>query len=75
GDLRHHATHDALAAGLALIDAGHHATEAAALPAFHRVLAAAAADHGLTARLLASGVRTEPWADYRPPGPAKEGAP
>ncbi|MGH3665428.1 MAG: Nif3-like dinuclear metal center hexameric protein [Egibacteraceae bacterium] len=64
GDLRHHVTLDALTAGLALIDAGHHATEAAALPAFQQVLAAAAADRGLTGRLLASQVSTDPWVDY-----------
>ena len=34
GDLRHHVTLDALEQGLALIDAGHHATEAAAMPAW-----------------------------------------
>jgi putative NIF3 family GTP cyclohydrolase 1 type 2 len=32
GDLRHHVTLDALEQGLALIDAGHHATEVAAMP-------------------------------------------
>lgn len=64
GDLRHHVTLDALTMGLAVIDAGHYATEAAALPAFSAALAAAAADHGLSAALVASTVRTEPWVRY-----------
>ena len=34
GDLRHHVTLDAVEQGLALIDAGHHATEHAAMPAW-----------------------------------------
>jgi hypothetical protein len=34
GDLRHHVTLDALELGLSLIDAGHHATEVAAMPAW-----------------------------------------
>ena len=42
GDLRHHVALDALTQGLALIDAGHHATESAALPAFADRLRAAA---------------------------------
>lgn len=76
GDLRHHPTLDALASGLALVDAGHYATEAAALPALTEALAAAAADHGLAATLVASTVRTEPWAPYTPPaapGPSASG--
>ncbi len=44
GDLRHHVTLDALEQGLTLIDAGHHATEAAALPAWIERLTAAASD-------------------------------
>jgi dinuclear metal center YbgI/SA1388 family protein len=65
GDLRHHVTLDARTQGLALIDAGHYATEAAALPAVHQRLAEAAARRGLAARLLASRVSTEPWSDWR----------
>ncbi len=68
GDLRHHAVLDARTQGLALVDAGHWATEAAALPAAVARLAAAAAGRGLTARLLASDVVTEPWAAYVPGG-------
>ncbi|HVM00607.1 MAG TPA: Nif3-like dinuclear metal center hexameric protein [Egibacteraceae bacterium] len=68
GDLRHHPALDALTLGLALVDAGHHATEAAALPAFRRALAGAAAERGLRATLVASAISTEPWAPYTPPG-------
>jgi dinuclear metal center YbgI/SA1388 family protein len=64
GDLRHHVVLDALQLGMALIDAGHYATEAAALPVLCDRLAAAATARGLTARLLASTTTTEPWSDY-----------
>ncbi|HWH32779.1 MAG TPA: Nif3-like dinuclear metal center hexameric protein, partial [Egibacteraceae bacterium] len=65
GDLRHHVALDALTMGMALIDAGHYATEAAALPHLRATLAEAASRHGLSARLVASEVRTEPWSDWR----------
>ena len=61
GDLRHHVTLDALEQGLALIDAGHHATEAAAMPAWIERLQAAATTRGLTAPVVASTVPTSPW--------------
>jgi dinuclear metal center YbgI/SA1388 family protein len=64
GDLRHHVALDAMAMGMALIDAGHDATEAAALPALCERLATAAAARGLTAGLLASTTTTEPWSDF-----------
>jgi dinuclear metal center YbgI/SA1388 family protein len=67
GDLRHHPTLDALTQGMACIDAGHHATEAAALPHLLGRLRAAAEQRGLSARLLASRVSTDPWGSYRPP--------
>lgn len=70
GDLRHHVALAAVARGLALIDAGHAATEARALPLAMEYLADRARHHGLSAGLLASRVRTEPWADYRPSTPA-----
>ncbi len=62
GDLRHHVTLDALTAGLSLIDAGHHATEVAALPAWIERLREAADAEGLTAHLVASRTDTTPWA-------------
>jgi dinuclear metal center YbgI/SA1388 family protein len=67
GDLRHHVTLDALTQGLAVIDAGHHATEAAALPALRAALGAAATARGLRARLLASEVSTDPWVPHQAP--------
>ena len=62
GDLRHHVTLDALTQGLAVVDAGHYATEAPALAALSSTLERAGRERGLTARLLASAVTTEPWA-------------
>jgi dinuclear metal center YbgI/SA1388 family protein len=61
GDLRHHVTLDALELGLALIDAGHHATEVAALPAWQAQLASEASRRGLDATLVASTTPTVPW--------------
>jgi dinuclear metal center YbgI/SA1388 family protein len=61
GDLRHHVTLDALEQGLSLIDAGHHATEVAAMPAWIERLWAAAGERGLEAPVVASGVVTVPW--------------
>jgi dinuclear metal center YbgI/SA1388 family protein len=61
GDLRHHVTLDALEQGLAVIDAGHHATEVAALPAWIERLTADASQHLLNAPVVASRVPTVPW--------------
>jgi putative NIF3 family GTP cyclohydrolase 1 type 2 len=61
GDLRHHVTLDALEDGLTLIDAGHHATEAAAMPAWIERLVAAASERGLSAPVLASQTPTVTW--------------
>jgi putative NIF3 family GTP cyclohydrolase 1 type 2 len=61
GDVRHHAALDALELGLALIDAGHHATEVAAMPVFAARLEAAARANGLQAQVDRSAVDTNPW--------------
>lgn len=61
GDLRHHVALDAVTMGLAVVDAGHHATESAAMPHWRRALAAAATRQGLTAPVIASDVDTCPW--------------
>ncbi len=61
GDVRHHTALDALELGLALIDAGHHATEAAAMPVFAERIAHAALTRGLTAPVQLSEVTTTPW--------------
>jgi len=62
GDLRHHVTIDALTQGITLIDAGHHATEVAALPSWVTRLEQAAGPRNLSARVVASAVDTVPWA-------------
>jgi dinuclear metal center YbgI/SA1388 family protein len=61
GDVRHHVALDALELGLALVDAGHHATEVAAMPAFADRVARAASARGLTAPVRLSEVTTTPW--------------
>lgn len=61
GDLRHHVTLDAVALGLQLIDAGHHAMEVAALPAFRQRVEASARGVGLRAPVVASRIPTVPW--------------
>ena len=61
GDLRHHVTLDAMTQGLALIDAGHYATEAPAMTTLLDHLQEGGAERGLAARLLASAVSTDPW--------------
>lgn len=76
GDLRHHPALDALTLGMAVIDAGHYATEAAALPALVAAVRDAAAARGLSASLIPSELRTEPWADWgeHPASPGREGS-
>jgi dinuclear metal center YbgI/SA1388 family protein len=61
GDLRHHVVLDALEDGLCLIDAGHHATESAAMPRVADALRADARARGLEAPVLASASSTMPW--------------
>ncbi|MEY3019563.1 MAG: hypothetical protein RLZZ272_547 [Actinomycetota bacterium] len=61
GDLGHHVALDALELGLALIDAGHHATEVAAMPALRVRLEGLAAREGLAAPVVASRIDTAPW--------------
>ena len=61
GDCKHHDVLDALALDLAVIDAGHHATEMAAMPALRRALAEDAAARGLSATVLVSALDTDPW--------------
>ncbi len=68
GDLRHHPVIDARTLGLSLIDAGHDATEAAALEGLRATLIAEATARGLSAELELSAVPSTIWADYRPPG-------
>ncbi|MDP9022283.1 MAG: Nif3-like dinuclear metal center hexameric protein [Actinomycetota bacterium] len=62
GDLKHHGVLDALESGLAMIDAGHHATEHAAIGPWLQRLEADAHRRGLRADLVASRTSTVPWA-------------
>lgn len=61
GDLRHHPVQDALTLGLAVVDAGHHATEAAAMLPWADRLRAAAGPRGLQAEVVLSQAATAPW--------------
>ncbi|MCI3919714.1 Nif3-like dinuclear metal center hexameric protein [Paenibacillus sp. TRM 82003] len=60
GDLDHHTAHDAWAAGLALVDPGHHIEHIMKKGAAARLLERAAAD-GLTVDVYASELSTEPF--------------
>lgn len=61
GDVKHHEALDALEIGIALIDAGHHATEHAAMTPWRERVEAAARAEGLEAQVVASKVVTCPW--------------
>jgi dinuclear metal center YbgI/SA1388 family protein len=61
GDLDHHTALDASELGLALIDAGHHATEVAAMPAVVARLHDLGRQRCLRAPVLGSSVSTAPW--------------
>lgn len=61
GDMKHHDTLDLLAQGLAVVDAGHHATEHAAMPAWVEALRHEATLRGLAASVIGSSVDTDPW--------------
>lgn len=63
GDCKHHDVLDALTSGLAVIDAGHHATEQAAMARFRAALADDARGRGLGARVLGSTTDTDPWSE------------
>ena len=61
GDLRHHVTLDAVEDGLAVIDAGHHAVEHAAMAPWIAALDQERRRLGLHAPVVASRVDTQPW--------------
>ncbi len=63
GDLGHHTVLDAREQGLALVDAGHHAVEVAAMPHWAALLERDAVARSLTAPVVASAVSTRPWSD------------
>jgi dinuclear metal center YbgI/SA1388 family protein len=60
-DVRHHDALDALESGLAVVDAGHHATEVAAIAPWVERLRDAASGRRLTAEVVASVTDTAPW--------------
>lgn len=61
GDLDHHTALDARTQGLAVIDAGHHGTESAALPRWVEALRADAAALGLSSPVELGTTSTDPW--------------
>ncbi len=61
GDLRHHVTLDALEQGLSVIDAGHHATEWAAMRHFADRIREDALANGLPGAVVLSTIDTCPW--------------
>lgn len=63
GDVRHHVALDALELGITLVDAGHHATEVAAMPVFAERVASAGAARRMSADVRLSTVDTAPWRD------------
>lgn len=66
GDLGHHVALDAVAQGLAVIDAGHHAVEQAAMGPWTERLGQLASDRGWDTPVVASAVDTHPWIDLDP---------
>lgn len=64
GDVGHHVALDAMAMGLAVIDAGHFGTEWMAMRALADGLRAAAQAQGLAAAVHLSQLNTDPWTDW-----------
>ncbi len=61
GDVRHHDALKALALGIAVIDAGHHATERIIVPAMAAYLSGKAAAAGVQLEVMESRVNTDPF--------------
>lgn len=61
GDVKHHDALDALASGLALVDAGHYATEKWVVPAVARYLSRRAAESGNPLEVLVSRRAGDPF--------------
>jgi dinuclear metal center YbgI/SA1388 family protein len=61
GDVRYHEAREAHDSGLALIDAGHDATEKVIIPVLRDSLLAKIRESGQTAEVIASTVETSPW--------------
>ena len=65
GDVRHHDALKALAQGIAVIDAGHHATERIIVPAMAAYLTGKAAAAGVRLDVMVSRVNTDPFRSQR----------
>ncbi|MBN2027365.1 MAG: Nif3-like dinuclear metal center hexameric protein [Actinobacteria bacterium] len=61
GDVGHHEAQEALAVGLAVIDAGHYHTERPVVPHLAALLEGAAERAGIKVEILVSEVHTDPW--------------
>jgi dinuclear metal center YbgI/SA1388 family protein len=66
GDVKHHDALNALGQGIAVIDAGHHATEKIIVPAMARYLAEKAALAGARLEILTSRINTDPFVNVFP---------
>ncbi len=61
GDVKYHEAREAHDSGLAVIDAGHDATERVIIPVLRDYLAAKIRESGQAAEVIASAVETSPW--------------
>jgi ribonuclease HI len=61
GDVKHHDALNALARGIALVDAGHHGTEKVIVPAMAQYLAEQAARTGERLEVRVSSINTDPF--------------
>ncbi len=66
GDVKHHDALNALGQGIAVIDAGHHATEKIIVPAMAKYLAEKAALAGERLEILTSRINTDPFLNVYP---------
>ena len=66
GDVRHHDAQNALGQGIAVIDAGHHATERVIAPAMAAYLTNKAAAAGELLEVVVSQVNTDPFSRLTP---------
>jgi ribonuclease HI len=77
GDVRHHDALSALGRGIAVIDAGHHATEKVIVPAMAAYLTEKAVAAGETLAVVVSQVNTDPFSlletDFRGQKPVVDG--
>lgn len=65
GDVKHHAALEAKDLGVAVVDAGHHATEVVVLPGFAERIGRVLQESGIMIDLVLSKVDTDPWRSRR----------